>query len=153
MAIKLIQGDLFTAKCDIIAHGCNCSGGFGSGVAGQIAKRWPRVREAYLQKYQKSGWKLGEIQLVFSTNDLELPIIANIATQEDFGYDGQLYVDYKAVKTGLNKVFKYCNEHNLSVALPKIGCGLAGGDWDKVYQIIQTLSSKYPSVAIEVYEL
>lgn len=151
--IKLIKGNLFDTKCEIIGHGCNCSGGFGSGIAGQIAERWPRVRKAYIKKYEKSGWKLGEIQLVFSSDDLELPIIANIATQENFGYDGQLYVDYKAIEIGLSKVLSYCNEHSFGLALPKIGCGLAGGDWDVVYEILLSLSSKYDSVAIEVYEL
>lgn len=96
--IRVIKGDLFTTSAEIICHGVNCQGSFGSGVAGQIAKHFPRVREAYLQKHNKSGWKLGDIQLVFSTDDLELPIIANIATQEKFGYDGQLYADYKAIK-------------------------------------------------------
>lgn len=153
MPIKLIKGDLFSANAEIIAHGVNCKGGFGSGVAGQIAKRWPKVRESYLNKAIKSGWKLGEIQLVFSTHDLELPIIANVATQDGFGYDGKLYADYKAIKKGLTKVVKYCDEHSFRLAMPKIGCGLAGGDWDVVYKLLQTISSKYPDVVIEVYEL
>lgn len=153
MSIKLIQGDLLNAKTSIIAHGVNCAGGFGSGVAGAIARKWPRVKTAYLQKFQQEGWKLGNIQLVFTTEELELPLVANIATQKDYGYDGKLRANYKAIKDGLEELFKYAQMYNFSIGMPRIGCGLAGGDWTKVFSIIEKLSLQYPDVVIEIYSL
>jgi O-acetyl-ADP-ribose deacetylase (regulator of RNase III) len=124
--LKFIKGSLFDVQDGIIAHGCNCRGGFGSGVAGQIAKLYPEVRAAYLEKFNKHGWHLGQIQLV-QTKNSNL-IIANMATQDKFGYDGGLYVDYEAVRTALETVFKYAEVDGLSVSLPWVGCGLAGGE-------------------------
>ena len=149
--IKLIQGNIFDTTLEIICHGVNCRGGFGSGLAGQIAKRWPRVRQAYLYKFNKEGWELGDMQLVFSTDKFELPIIANIATQKNYGYDGNLYADYNAIRTGLKKVFDYAARCNLSIAMPKIGAGLAGGDWNVILKIIQKISLSYPNVVVEIY--
>lgn len=154
MPIKLIQGSLFTTECEVIAHGCNTTGGFGSGVAGQIAKRWPRVRDAYLKKYNsEAGWKLGDIQLVYSTDMMAFPVIANIATQEKFGYDGALYADYQAIEKGFTRVLRYCDNNGYSVAAPRVGCGLAGGDWNTVFDILVEVSAKYENVLIEVYSL
>lgn len=148
MSIKMVKGNLLNSKCEIIAHGVNCSG-----VAGQIAKKWPRVREAYIDKFNKTGWNLGDIQICFATDDLELPLIVNVATQTKFGYDGKQYANYEAIRTGLDKVFKYADEHNMKVGMPKIGCGLAGGKWEIVFSIIYKLSCKYPKVNIRIYYL
>lgn len=153
MSIKYIHGNLFDSQCNIIAHGCNCKGGFGSGLAGQIAKKWPRVREAYLEHHNIFGWKLGDVQLVFCNDDFSFPIIANVATQEKYGYDGKLYADYEAIENGLFQVFEYAKNKKYSIALPRIGCGLAGGDWDVVKEIIGYTSSVFPTVAVEVYAL
>jgi O-acetyl-ADP-ribose deacetylase (regulator of RNase III) len=152
--IKYIQGDLFTTRAEIIAHGVNCRGGFGSGIAGIIAQKYPRVREAYLNKFNRYGWELGEIQLVFSTDILELPIIANMATQLNYGTKlGKLYANYKAVEICLYKVFKFADMGNFTVALPRVACGLAGGDWNVVKAIIGNVSNEYDRVPVEVYSL
>jgi O-acetyl-ADP-ribose deacetylase (regulator of RNase III) len=151
--IHLIKGDLFTTKATVIAHGVNCRGAFGSGVAGQIAKRWPKVQESYLERYRLKGWKLGDVELVYSRSPLKHPIIANMATQDKFGYDGKLYADYNAIDICLDQVLYFADYCGYSVAMPKVGCGLAGADWNIVYGILQDLSCKYDRVAIEVYEL
>lgn len=153
MSIKYIHGNLFDSQCNIIAHGCNCKGGFGSGLAGQIAKKWPRVREAYLEHHNIFGWKLGDVQLVFCNDDFSFPIIANMATQKDFGYDGKKYVDYNAVGKCLKQVFMYADKKGYSIAMPRVGCGLAGGNWEAVKRIVEFLSQEYPGVAVEVYAL
>lgn len=65
--------------------------------------------------------------------------------------NGQVYLNYRALKEGLyylNKEFK--EEGIKTVALPKIGCGLAGGDWEKVSKIIKTTLK---DVKVKVYYL
>jgi O-acetyl-ADP-ribose deacetylase (regulator of RNase III) len=124
--LKFVKGNLFDTKDGIIAHGCNCRGGFGSGVAGQIARLYPQVREAYLGKFERSGWKLGQVQFV-PIEDSNL-IIANMATQDKFGYDGGLYVDYEAIRTAFDTVCRFAEEVQESISLPWIGTGLGGGE-------------------------
>lgn len=80
-------------------------------------------------------------------------MIANVATQENFGYDGKLYASYDAIQQDLYQVFEYAYMKEYSIALPKIGCGLAGGDWSKVKVIIEDLSHQFPAVGVEVYSL
>jgi O-acetyl-ADP-ribose deacetylase (regulator of RNase III) len=57
--------------------------------------------------------------------------------QLNYGRDGQRYTSYPALKSGLEEVYTFAKEHGLSVALPyNIGCGLGGGDWSVVSEMI-----------------
>jgi O-acetyl-ADP-ribose deacetylase (regulator of RNase III) len=143
-----LRENIFNTDIKVIAHGVNCRGGFGSGIAGQIAKRYPEVRRAYIRKHTGEGWALGDIQIV-KTDDGRL--VVNMATQDTYGKSG-VHVKYEAVKTALEKVLKFCEEQGHALAIPKIGCGLAGGDWTVVEGIItECLQSK--KVDVEVYSL
>jgi O-acetyl-ADP-ribose deacetylase (regulator of RNase III) len=144
--IKYKKSDLLQATEDIIAHGCNCVGGFGSGVAGQIAQKWPEVRNAYLKQHNSHGWQLGFVQYV----DVDNKIIANCGTQKEYYPRGVCHADYDAIKTVMEELKKYAECYSLSVAIPKIGAGLAGGNWDTIEGIVQEAFGDYP---VTVYEL
>jgi len=137
MSYKLYYGNVLDTKCRIIGHGVNCKGVFGSGVAKSIADVYPEVRKKYLLRYNRGGWKLGEVQIV------EIPAsnmwFVNMATQESYGREpNKVYVDYPSVGICLNKLLSFAEGNGLDcVAIPKIGCGLAGGDWKIVEKIIQ----------------
>lgn len=135
--ITYIQKDLFTAPVDLIAHGCNCKGGFGSGVAGIIAQKNPEAKNAYLNKYQSDGWRLGEVQIVPVKNS-SYKYIANCSTQLNYGgaKPGVVYADYGAIKQVMKELKSLCDENNWTIAIPKIGAGLARGDWKKIESII-----------------
>ena len=138
--VKYTQGDVLSGHEDIIAHGCNCKGGYGSGVAGAIATKYPRARRYYLDKYDEDGWKLGEVQFVPQWNG---KIIANCATQLDFGLPGLVLADYEAIKQAMTKVKQYAHDNRLTLAIPKIGAGLAGGDWNTIENILNEVFSDY----------
>ena len=138
--IKYIKGDLFTTTTNIIAHGCNCKGGFGSGIAGIISKIHPEVKTAYLQKFQSEGWNLGEIQVV-KVSGKPYQYIVNCATQLNYGSPraGVVYVNYDAVRHVMKELLKISIENNFTISIPKIGAGLAAGDWGKIEKIINDI--------------
>lgn len=137
--IKYINGDILKAlengDIDCFAHGVNCIGGFGSGIAGQIAKKYPNIRDAYIDKFKTDKWKLGEVQKNIITDG----IIFNCATQFNCGYDGKKYVNYDAIYDCLCSVRDEIESQNLKLGLPKIGCGLAGGNWKIVSIMIESI--------------
>ncbi len=147
-SLKYVHGDIFTTTDPIIAHGCNTKGGFGSGMAGAIAKLHPEVREQYRYKFKTVGWKLGQVQFVAVSDSLT---IANMATQDDYGYDGKLYLSYDALRECFETLLEYAEKEGLPVSIPNIGCGLAGGDWNVVEQIIVDLLKRF-SVSVTVYQ-
>lgn len=138
--VHTVKGDVFESGADIIAHGCNCKGGFGSGVAGIVAKKFSNVRNSYLTKFQTEGWQLGDVQFVGIGNS---KYIANCATQKNYLPRGPRHADYDAIKACMEKVRDFAKENKLTVACPKIGAGLAGGDWNIIKKILKDVFTDY----------
>lgn len=140
--IKYVQGDLFKAPEDMLAHGCNCRNGFGSGVAYYMAQKYPKVKAEFHDKYEEDGWRLGDVQFVRLVSK-DHQYVANCATQYHYLPRTVCHVDYDAVRTSMGKVKEFAKSKGLSVAIPKIGAGLAGGDWETIEKILQEVFSDY----------
>lgn len=136
MKIIYKEGDVCKAVEDIIAHGCNAQGKMGSGVAKAIRAKFPEAYAAYIEEDEL---ELGTVITAFSNDK----IIANCITQEFYGNDGRLYADYDAIRRCMRELHAILKEPkgfgaaNLTVAMPKIGAGLAGGDWTIIEKIIE----------------
>jgi len=137
--ISYKKGDLFEGNIDLIAHGVNCKGAFGSGVAAQMCKKHPNARQSYIDKHNNEGWKLGDVQFVSSNGK----IVANCATQDHFFPRDRVHADYNAIKVCMTQVKEYAKLRNLSVGLPKIGAGLAGGNWAVIEMILNDVFQDY----------
>lgn len=139
--IRYVKGDLLNSNLKVIAHGCNCQGVMGSGIARQIRDRWPNVYEVYNLKYQAMGLELGTI-LPVQTPDGR--VVVNCMTQKNFGGDGRLYVDYDAIAKCISAIDASVENWDVSeVGFPMIGAGLAGGDWSLIETIIETNAKKF----------
>lgn len=138
--IEYRVGDLLDAldkrEVDMAAHGVNCIGGFGSGIAGQIAKRYPIVKQRYLEHHFGPMWKLGHVQLVLLDNAVDGRIVANCATQHNIGLG---CADYDAISEAVSRLHAFVTAKNLKLGLPMIGAGLAGGDWTTIANIINSI--------------
>lgn len=153
MKYNEIEGNLITlaqeGKFDVISHGCNCQNQMGAGIAPHMAKAFGcDVFPLEHPKYKGDINKLGQIDYLTQTRsggtsefdifDFDITI-CNLYTQYRYGknhLDGdEKPVDYDAITLcmrKMNHVFK--GKH---IGLPKIGCGLAGGSWDIVSNIIK----------------
>jgi O-acetyl-ADP-ribose deacetylase (regulator of RNase III) len=150
--LNYVKGDLFSTPDRVIAHGVNCQGAFGFGVAGQIRKQYPMAYKKYIGKHQIVGWRLGQVQFVDCGNKL----IVNMSTQEFYGSDGKQYVNYIALSKCFKGLFDYLADEDTvwkEVSIPKIGAGLAGGDWTIIEKIIEDVAGEYPDVRLTVYYL
>lgn len=138
--ITIVNGNLLEATEDIICHQVNCQGVMGSGIAAQIRKKWPNVYtdyKLYVERYQnlyKSP--LGTMQIVPLPNK---QIVCNIFGQDNYGRDKRC-TSYDALYEALCSLDIYASTNNLTIAMPYgIGCGLGGGDWRIVREIISSV--------------
>jgi O-acetyl-ADP-ribose deacetylase (regulator of RNase III) len=150
--ITYLTKDITTVERGIIAHGCNCRGVMGSGVALAIRNKWPIVYDRYhklFEEYKNVRMKLlGYVQLVDLTNGDETLLVANVHTQLNYGRDNLVYADIDAVKHGLSRVISDAAGLSLPLYLPRIGCGLGGLDWDtQVGPILEQLNRE----DVEIY--
>lgn len=147
MAVKVIDGDLFQTTARIICHQTNCKGKMGSGVAKQIRQRYPEAYRQYMNlcnEAKDSEQLLGHSQFVYGPEKT----VVNMFAQNRYGYDGSRYTSYWAFEQCLNEIAK-CVVHGETIAMPyKIGCGLAGGDWDIVYGLINRVLGQYHTVEL-----
>lgn len=127
------QGDLMSVNEGIIVHGCNARGSMGSGVALAVRYKYAEAFKLYRKQYLAQGLNLGEVVWCWQDD----VFIANAITQETYGRDSSVrYVNYVAIATCFKEIFKEALTHNLVVNFPKIGAGLANGDWSIIEQLI-----------------
>ena len=154
---KIIFGNLLESDCEYICHQVNCQGRMGSGIAKQIRERWPIVYDKYVAAYKQredevfrghygntlnvSETLLGHLQQV-PINDEQTVI--NIFAQQSYGYDGKRYTSYDAFWNCLEEIKKQIPKGS-KIGFPwGIGCGLGGGNWGVIYQmIIEVLNKDY----------
>lgn len=140
--IEYVKGDATKPVGEgtkIIVHCCNNIGGWGSGFVVSLSERWTAPEKAYRKLHEdnpKDFHKLlGSVQFIPVEDDV---FVANIIGQNGVrGHGNPRPVVYEALETGLHTVGGKAIEENASVHMPRIGCGLAGGSWAIVEEIIQ----------------
>ena len=154
-SIQYTQGDAtqpIAAGNKIIAHVCNDIGGWGRGFVVAISKRWPQPEEDYRAWYanrEQNDFALGSARLVRVESGLW---VANMIGQhKKTPTKGVPPVRYEAIHDGLDSIAVEALRLNASVHMPRIGCGLAGGEWGKIEPLIQqTLCDR--GIAVTVYD-
>lgn len=141
--ILMVEGDILNAKEKTIVQQCNAQGVMGSGLAKQIRDKYPIVYKEYkkLCDYYTMNHVslLGLCQVIKVNNDR---FVANIIGQEYYGRDGKRYTNYNALIRGFTRLFLNTN-HDIAISY-LIGCGLGGGDWNKIMNILTILSEDFP---------
>lgn len=158
-----IYGDLIDlakdGQFDVIVHGCNCFCTMGAGIAPRMAgafgaDKFPMEDPKYRGLYNKLGTiDYKKIHHAPVYRDLTINgiteksadfggckfYVVNAYTQYGFGKNHDegtdIPLDYDALTLCLRKINH--NFKGLTVGLPQIGCGLAGGDWKIVKKIIK----------------
>ena len=149
--INYIKGDATNPqglKPWLIVHICNNKGGWGKGFSGALSKIWPSAESEY-RKWHSGGdnFRLGEVQFVYPKDSI---IIANMLAQD--GYKSEhnptpvSYTDLISCLMKISKKYKYHNIH-----MPKIGCGLGGGDWNVIQKAINLILVN-KGISVTVYE-
>jgi O-acetyl-ADP-ribose deacetylase (regulator of RNase III) len=150
--MKTVEGDLITLALegyfDVIVHGCNCFCTMGAGIARAIQEEFPEAYAADLITIKGDRNKLGDFSFAtVKRNEHEITIV-NGYTQFHFHGDSVL-VNYDAVHSLFKKVRQQFAGKR--IGYPKIGAGLAGGDWQRIADIIdQELAGEDHSLVIYV---
>ena len=143
----------------IIVHVCNDIGSWGAGFVLAISKRWKQPEAQYRNWFKTNEgvetetvkyvsaekisdktegklFALGNVQFVKVSADIW---VANMIGQKGISQDssGRPPVRYEAIAEYLKKASSFAKSENASVHMPRIGSGLAGGNWDKIEEIIQ----------------
>lgn len=134
--ITTIKGDLFDApKGSIIIHACNTKGVWGSGIAKEFAKRFPKARDIYAQACQEKGASLIGTCLLIPAGDF---VIGCLFTSKGFGN----YVDSPTkilaqTETAVADLLAQ-NTDNREMHMCKINSGLFRVDWNDTKKVLKS---------------
>lgn len=140
--MKIVKGNLLrlaeAGEFDIIVQGCNCFCTMNSGLAKQIKDQYPEAYAADL-KTEKGSWnKLGDYSLFRGKRFT----IINAYTQFGFNKPGECkdVFDYNAFAIILEKLERTFGSS--SFGFPLIGCGLAGGNKERILDMLKDFNQK-----------
>jgi len=135
----------------VIVHICNDIGKWGKGFVMAISKKWKQPELEYRQWYKMNNdFLLGNVQFINVENDIW---VANLIGQHKINKDenGNPPIRYDSILSGLEKLSLYAIENKASVHMPRIGCGLAGGTWDKIEPLVITALTE-KNISVTVYD-
>lgn len=150
MPIEFIAGDLFAnvRAAQAFAHGCNCQGSMGAGIAVGFRERYPEMFEQYRARCKATPrqFNLGDVWLYKVDGK---PWVFNLGTQEGVW---RARASYEAIEQSLTTMRSLANSERVtSIAIPRIGVGYGGLSWKKVRAIVERVFADWPGRMI-VYE-
>lgn len=163
MPVTVHKGDLFATNITppVYAHGVNCAGAMGKGIALLFRQKFPMMYEAY-RKRCRDGlvipgcvWLWEETEMVPQYNlkgqldEIESPVfVYNLAIKSHWRFPAT----YNAVEASLKNMVESMEERGLAeVAMPWIGCGLGGLDQKFVKKLMDN-AVKDSHIQISIYE-
>jgi O-acetyl-ADP-ribose deacetylase (regulator of RNase III) len=149
MPVEYVAGDLFKNRhrAEALAHGCNCAGSMGAGIAIGFRERYPAMFEEYRRrcKADPPEFALGG---VFFWREDGKPAVFNLGTQPRPGRGAT----YPAVEAALRAMHATADAEGVkSVALPRIAAGYGGLSWKKVRALIDAAFADWAGT-VYVYE-
>ena len=140
------RGDIFNIKdVNSYAHGCNCAGAMGKGIALQFKNKYPKMYSEYRAMCKDGLFNPGD---VFDYN-YGNGHIYNLGTQVSWKTKARL----EYIENSVGRMLELAASDNVTkIALPAIGAGLGGLNWNDVKEILNRVSVNYPDIELYVVE-
>jgi len=127
--ITIIQGNLLEAKEKFLVHQCNCTSHFAAGIAASIFEKFP-----YANVYANRMEEDIPGDIIICGNGKDQRYVVNLMGQFYPGGPHDNIIDNEKARRdyfykGLLKLAKVNNLESVAFNY-RIGCGIAGGDWE-----------------------
>ena len=147
--IIFTKGDIMTSAADALVNTVNTVGVMGKGIALQFKEEFPANYSIYKTACSTGELTPGKLLITRERNKAgEEKIIVNFPTKLHWRNPSR----YEYIKDGLAELAKAIQKHKIkSIAIPPLGCGNGGLNWEIVKKMIQeTLEDS--NATIHVYE-
>src|SRR5882757_898520 len=149
MTIAIKSGDLLKEETDAIVNTVNCVGIMGKGIALQFKQRWPQNFKAYEAACKRKEIKPGKM-FIYDFGEWGKPrFIINFPTKMHWRGDSK--IEY--IEQGLHDLVLQAKRLGIkSIALPPLGCGNGGLDWDAVRGLVFDAFKDHPQIQVDLFE-
>ncbi len=147
--IHYTTGNLLDAPVEALVNTVNTVGVMGKGIALMFKERFPDNMAAYREACKNGRVQTGKM-FVTETNEFLAPRwIVNFPTKQHWKAKSQV----EWIEDGLNDLRQFIIEKNVSsIAIPPLGAGNGGLDWQDVKLKIESALSDLPNVEILIFE-
>jgi O-acetyl-ADP-ribose deacetylase (regulator of RNase III) len=147
--IKFQQGDILQAEAEALVNTVNCVGVMGRGIALQFKKAYPNNFKKYKAACENKKVIPGRM-FIHNTDRCIMPrYIINFPTKRNWKNKSRI----EDIESGLKALVKEVRELGISsIAIPPLGCGLGGLDWNIVCSMIEKAFEELPGVLVFLYK-
>jgi len=147
--IQYKKGNIFKCNAEALVNSVNCVGVMGRGIALQFKKAWPENFKAYVSACRHKKVQPGKM-FVYKTCQVNNPrYIINFPTKRHWRGKSRI----EDIEAGLRALAEEIQRLGIrSIALPPLGCGLGGLEWNLVRSLIEQILGKLSDVEVIVYE-
>lgn len=118
--------NIFESRASILVNPTNGVGAWKAGLAKQFGERYPGLIKPYQEACQRGEQRPGHLFFWQAPDDT---IICCLPTKRHWRDQARL----DDVDLGLKALGQIQKRHQLTVALPPVGCGLGGLRWEEVH--------------------
>jgi O-acetyl-ADP-ribose deacetylase (regulator of RNase III) len=147
--IEMTQGDILQADAQALVNTVNCVGVMGRGIALQFKRAYPENFKFYTAACTRNEVRPGKM-LTFATGAMVNPrFIVNFPTKRHWRGDSRI----EDIESGLVDLVHEISRLGIqSIAIPPLGAGLGGLDWNAVRPMIELAMQALPDVAVQIFE-
>ena len=140
------QGNIFAIEnVSSYAHGCNCAGAMGKGIAVQFKDKFPAMYAEYKAICKNGQYRPGD---VFDYN-YGRGHVYNLATQVSWRTKAEIGF----IRSAVERMFELAGTGGVTaIAMPAIGAGLGGLKWNDVKTALTEIAAAYPDIDLYVVE-
>jgi O-acetyl-ADP-ribose deacetylase (regulator of RNase III)/uncharacterized protein YwgA len=148
--IEYVVGNILDSPSPVLVNTVNTAGIMGKGIALQFKKAYPNNFRAYAQACKDGNIAVGKL-FISKDNNLVTgeKLIINFPTKTDWRKPSE----YSYIEAGLKDLIRVINKNGIKeIAIPPLGSGNGGLDWERVKKIIEKELSSLANVRVYVYE-
>jgi O-acetyl-ADP-ribose deacetylase (regulator of RNase III) len=147
--IRFTQGNLFSANTEAVVNTVNTMGVVGKGIALHFKEMFPENFRAYVHACGTGDLKIGKVFVTENPTGHGPKYLINFPTKDHWRSPSMM----EYVEKGLEDLKRVIKERGIhSIAVPPLGYGVGGLEWEEVRTRIRTALDGLEDVDVVVYE-
>ncbi len=142
------DADILKAPAQVVVSSVTTAGAMAQGLAAQVARAYPDVEQEYKEALAQGNLDIGKVWVV-QPKDAPYVVVLFPTSRE-----ASRKSDLTYIAAGLKALKEVVKSHGWkSIAMPKLGTGVGGLEWEDVKeQIVKLLAVELEDVEILIYE-
>jgi len=146
--IQLSQGNLLESNAEALINTVNCVGVMGKGIALQFKQKFPDNFAAYERACRQKEVQIGQMFTVATGQFINPRFIINFPTKNHWKGKSRI----EDIEAGLQALVEEIKKLDIkSIAVPPLGCGNGGLNWNEVRPLIEAAFSQLPQIQVALY--